>query len=393
MHMSQQLANLTINGEQIISAIPAYNPSSRFRATTANIVVNILWFTSLALSLISASVAILAKQWLQEYTHMMPETAWKRVDTRQFRFQGLRRWRVNTILKLLPLLLQMSLFLFFVGLSVLLWTVSFPVAAVVTVPVTIWFGFWLTSILLPCVYSDCPYKSAEAAILFAIVQRAKSKLHSLLRSLFMQDSSPRWLKTLVDTFTTMTRQTYGNWLNWEDEILNDRDSGLVETVLGTQELFDSRILHNSIYLSVQDSDIDKTIGFLLYHIQHFGGCYPTEALKTWVPPQWISVDSCIHASVDIFKNTEIPFGGPSLSQTQDVSTPGFQQRQLLVTVLGNYLRTRHRGSYDVVAIVQDLLDLPIYVDLRGLPIDSLAQYTFSMWTAWSKGFTLQLPSM
>ena len=60
--ISQQLANLTNTGGQIISVAPPYVPPSRFRATTLGVIVNILWFLSLVLSLISASIAILVRQ-------------------------------------------------------------------------------------------------------------------------------------------------------------------------------------------------------------------------------------------------------------------------------------------------------------------------------------------
>ena len=175
--ISQQLSHLSNNGGQIISVQPPYTPSGRFQATRSNLVVNILWFTSLTLALMSASVGILVKQWLQEYSDLMSNQVTEHVCIRQYRFQALRAWHVSAIMKLLPLLLQVSLFLFFIGLSVLLWTVSTPVAAVVTAPMLVWLVFWGASIILPSIYGNCPYKSAESAIFFTLIQWMKLKFY------------------------------------------------------------------------------------------------------------------------------------------------------------------------------------------------------------------------
>ncbi|KAL1699144.1 hypothetical protein EV121DRAFT_172046, partial [Schizophyllum commune] len=83
--------------------------------TTSDVWVNALWFTTLALSLATVLIAALVKQWLQ--VHGPPR---KRALVRHIRFTALLRWKVSFIIGLVPLLLHVSLALFFAGLAVFL---------------------------------------------------------------------------------------------------------------------------------------------------------------------------------------------------------------------------------------------------------------------------------
>ncbi|KIY63961.1 hypothetical protein CYLTODRAFT_330998, partial [Cylindrobasidium torrendii FP15055 ss-10] len=82
--------------------------------------VNALWFTSLALSLASALLAVLSKQWLRQYLSFILGTARERALIRQFRYDGMEKYAVRTIVGLLPTLLHLALALFLIGLVVFL---------------------------------------------------------------------------------------------------------------------------------------------------------------------------------------------------------------------------------------------------------------------------------
>ncbi|KIY66498.1 hypothetical protein CYLTODRAFT_339444, partial [Cylindrobasidium torrendii FP15055 ss-10] len=82
--------------------------------------VNALWFTSLALSLSTALCAVLSKQWLRQYTSFISGSARDRALIRQFRYDGMEKWAVRTIIGLLPTILHLSLGLFLIGLVVFL---------------------------------------------------------------------------------------------------------------------------------------------------------------------------------------------------------------------------------------------------------------------------------
>lgn len=88
----------------------------QFTAPLAAKRVNVLWFAGLTLRLMSASIGILVKQWLREYLSGEYISPQARMRIRYFRAPGLEHWHVFTIAALLPLVLQLALALFFVGL-------------------------------------------------------------------------------------------------------------------------------------------------------------------------------------------------------------------------------------------------------------------------------------
>ncbi|KAI0688465.1 hypothetical protein BC835DRAFT_1284579, partial [Cytidiella melzeri] len=94
----------------LIPTLPAFQPSANA------IRVNVLWFASLTLSLVSASFGILVKQWLREYLAGEYTSPQARLRIRHFRNPGLDHWKVFEIAAILPLLLQLSLGLFLIGL-------------------------------------------------------------------------------------------------------------------------------------------------------------------------------------------------------------------------------------------------------------------------------------
>ncbi|KAK0455697.1 uncharacterized protein EV420DRAFT_1692404, partial [Desarmillaria tabescens] len=82
--------------------------------------INTLWYISLLLSLTTALIAVLAKQWLHHYTSVTSGTAKERARVRQFRYIGLQQWQVPTIIGLLPVMLHLSLAIFVVGIILFL---------------------------------------------------------------------------------------------------------------------------------------------------------------------------------------------------------------------------------------------------------------------------------
>ncbi|KAK0196109.1 hypothetical protein F5146DRAFT_903599, partial [Armillaria mellea] len=102
--------------------IPAssLNPYTQFTPTTPDVWVNGLWFTSLSLSLATALVAVLVKQWLHHYLALPSGTPRERSHVRQYRYGGFQKWHVLVIVGLLPVLMHLALGIFFIGLTVFL---------------------------------------------------------------------------------------------------------------------------------------------------------------------------------------------------------------------------------------------------------------------------------
>lgn len=81
---------------------------------------------------------------------------------RQFRNENFVQWYIPEIIAFLPVLLQIALVLFFVGLLDLLWQLHAVVAGVVTGLVSIALLFLAVTTIMPAFRSDCPHKSPQA---------------------------------------------------------------------------------------------------------------------------------------------------------------------------------------------------------------------------------------
>ncbi|KAK0245270.1 hypothetical protein EDD85DRAFT_12629 [Armillaria nabsnona] len=101
------------NGSSLDSVpVSSLNPYTGFIPATTDVWVNGLWFTSLSLSLATALVAVLVKQWLHHYLVLPSGTPQGRSHVRQSRYGGFQRWHVLIIIGLLPVLMHLALGIF-----------------------------------------------------------------------------------------------------------------------------------------------------------------------------------------------------------------------------------------------------------------------------------------
>ncbi|KAF5361512.1 hypothetical protein D9758_006138 [Tetrapyrgos nigripes] len=133
--------------------------------STSVLWINGLFFASLSLSLATALLSVLVKQWLQAYSSSLPSgNARDRAKIRQFRYLGLVQWKVPEIIGILPLILHASLALFMVGLSLYVSDLHRSLCWVVVSVTAISFGMYLGSVFIPVFTIQCPYR---IPILFA----------------------------------------------------------------------------------------------------------------------------------------------------------------------------------------------------------------------------------
>lgn len=102
--------------------------------------INAMWFISLAFGLSSALLSALVKQWIQAYVPPTFGTPHSQSRVRHFRYMGIKEWHVALITALLPILLHVALFLFSIGLVILLFTLDHVTAAFVTVIALLAYG-------------------------------------------------------------------------------------------------------------------------------------------------------------------------------------------------------------------------------------------------------------
>ena len=85
-------------------------------------------YASLLISLIVAFVAMLAKQWINQYLWSSSGSTIERCRNRQRKFDGVRKWSPHIFLTYLLWMLQIAVYLLIDGLYVHIWNVNAPVA-------------------------------------------------------------------------------------------------------------------------------------------------------------------------------------------------------------------------------------------------------------------------
>ncbi len=189
------------------------DPTARFTPKPLDLWVNGLWFASLTLSLATALFAMLADEWYCHYLSPVAGDPQVRSRTRQLRYTGLMEWRVTALINLLPLMLHLSLGLFFVGLVLSLLPLQHGIALVIGILSLATFTAYFMTNVLPILYPACPYKTPLSSVGYAIIMwihRHSSTLQSAMPSRKMS-KFPAGTKTLDDfeihdakTFTCQT---------------------------------------------------------------------------------------------------------------------------------------------------------------------------------------------
>ncbi|KAI0338019.1 hypothetical protein BDW22DRAFT_823003 [Trametopsis cervina] len=142
--------------------------------------VNVLWFASLTLSLLSASFSILVKQWLREYLAGEYVSPQARLRIRYFRKPGLKQWHVFGIASLLPVVLQLALALFFVGLCFFTLDIHTSIGYTTIPLVAGWALLLVATAFAPSVSPQCSYK---IPLLRPITQALRSFMFKSLKFL------------------------------------------------------------------------------------------------------------------------------------------------------------------------------------------------------------------
>ncbi|KAI0635007.1 hypothetical protein C8Q77DRAFT_1216975 [Trametes polyzona] len=120
----------------------------QFQAAASSIRVNIYWFSSLIISLATALIAILAKQWVNYLLAGLSPVPAMRARHRQYRIDGMQRWNLPAVLSFLPILLHVALLLFFAGLVEFILDLNRVVATISAVLVCLTAAIYLVANLL-----------------------------------------------------------------------------------------------------------------------------------------------------------------------------------------------------------------------------------------------------
>ncbi|KAL1725175.1 hypothetical protein EV714DRAFT_173645, partial [Schizophyllum commune] len=143
-----------------IKDIPEFQAASTLKTyALTDVWVNGLWLVSLTLSLLTALISVLAKQWIHHFNSITGSTPRDRTYVRQYRLKAFGHWKVPEIIGLLPALLSTALLLFFAGLAVYVAPMNTAILAVIVFLSAASFLAYLLTIILPVFVPHCAYKT------------------------------------------------------------------------------------------------------------------------------------------------------------------------------------------------------------------------------------------
>ncbi|KAF8269479.1 hypothetical protein EI94DRAFT_1799154 [Lactarius quietus] len=153
--ISQQLSGLSNGTDVRPQEYPSFSPS------TSIVCVNAMWILSLIVSIACALLATLMQQWARQYIQLpqLRTIPRERAHVRSFLFFGLKQFGMSYAVESIHTLLHISVFLFFVGLVIFLFTIFTTVAIIISISVGIFSIAYIALTILPCIYLNCPYRT------------------------------------------------------------------------------------------------------------------------------------------------------------------------------------------------------------------------------------------
>ncbi|KAF5345907.1 hypothetical protein D9758_011400 [Tetrapyrgos nigripes] len=152
-----------------------------FKPTTSSLICNMLWFLSLALALTCSLLATFVQQWTRDFLHKTTMRPSPVVQARvlAFSYFGLRRFGMHTFVDVIPILLHISLFLFFAGLVAFLLPVNLPLTILMACVLFIFMLVYSALTLHPLLFLDTPYRTPLSDFLWRIANGFAVRQHGL----------------------------------------------------------------------------------------------------------------------------------------------------------------------------------------------------------------------
>ncbi|KAH9051454.1 hypothetical protein EDB87DRAFT_838251 [Lactarius vividus] len=297
--ISQQLVDIS-NGVPTQNGVTV--SSEQFTPTAGAVRVNTIWFLSLVLSVAAALNATLFQQWSRRYLELTGArrraAPHKRARTRAYMFHGIASFKMSRAVRAMPLLLHLSIFLFFAGLINFLWQVNTTIGFWIMGFISLFAFAYLVVTVLPNLYLNCPYSTPVSELswrssqyLLLIILKFVHGLEGLfLRYLFPSrqptvktriDERRKWLKLGLQNSITLSAASAPstmdeNALSWTLTVLDD-DREFEDFVTRVPGFFDSASVPNapSVMLSLMSAQSDQFDPVL--------GSRIDDLLKTCVP--------------------------------------------------------------------------------------------------------------
>ncbi|KAJ7744590.1 hypothetical protein B0H16DRAFT_1693129 [Mycena metata] len=164
--------SLQLQGGSNVSAVDV-TPLMTARPTSAALFCNTLWFLSLGFSLACALIATLVEQWSRHFIHSseLKQSPIIRARIFAYLYHGLERFGMYAMVQFIPLLLHISLLLFFVGLVAFLQPINAVVTAMAAALLASISIVYMYLTVLPMFSSDAPYRTPLSNILWGFFRQ------------------------------------------------------------------------------------------------------------------------------------------------------------------------------------------------------------------------------
>ncbi|KAF5393063.1 hypothetical protein D9757_001111 [Collybiopsis confluens] len=179
--VSQQSSGVTGDG----NGSSTFNPGSKFVPDARDVWVNGLWAVSLTFSLVVALASVLIKQWLRRFLAFRSGTPAERSHLRQYRFMGFETWQVSAIVGSLPVIMHLSLALFFAGLVLFFIPLHFALSCVIGGISLVAYTLYFISNILPIFYPRCPYRTPLSVFFLLLAKYFQLISHAFQRLKFL----------------------------------------------------------------------------------------------------------------------------------------------------------------------------------------------------------------
>lgn len=174
-----------------------------FVPAPSDIRINVYWFISLVLSLASAIFGIFIKQWMRSYmTWVDISPAQTAVTVRQYRYEGMLKWRLREVTMILPVLLQSSLVLFSVGLMEFCVQLNLTLGVILCTVIGLSLLAVIGATFMPMISSTSPYRSPWSALLALIRLKIVARVFGLRDRMRMRSFKDEHLQRVI-----------GNWVS------------------------------------------------------------------------------------------------------------------------------------------------------------------------------------
>ncbi|CCO34117.1 hypothetical protein BN14_08209 [Rhizoctonia solani AG-1 IB] len=141
--ISHALVALAGNSSADLSTLSLPDQSaSPFKPPHNAVVVNTLWYLSLATSIATSFLAMLAKDWCHSFATGRAGHPWNQAQRRQRKWMMIENWKMQELIVVLPSLIHLSLLLFAIGLCLYVWDLNTTTAIPVICIAGAAFGFY-----------------------------------------------------------------------------------------------------------------------------------------------------------------------------------------------------------------------------------------------------------